>query len=74
MCQMNRSVHRDVPIVYFGIGMGARAYDLYISNVPTQTWQYTQDKMAVVIVSLATIPDSLATRLVVNTSIWIWKY
>ena len=63
MCRMYRSVHRDVPSVFVCIGMGARACDRHIPNVPTQTYRHIRDKMAVVAVSLATIPDSLATLL-----------
>ena len=51
----------------FCIRMGARACDRHIPNVPTQTYQHIRDKMAVVAVSLVTIPDSLATLLVVNS-------
>ena len=60
MCRMYRSVHRDVPSVFVCIGMGARALDRHIPNVPTQTYRHIRDKMAVVAVSLVTI-------LVVNT-------
>ena len=35
-----------------------RACDWHIPNVPTQTYRHLRDKMAVVAVSLATIPDS----------------
>ena len=61
--RMCRSVHRDVPSVFVCIGTSARAYDRHIPNVPTQTYRYIRDKKAVVAVSLATIPDSLATFL-----------
>ena len=67
MYRMYRSVHRDVPNVFGCIGMGARACDRHIPNVPTQTYRHIRDKMAVVAVSLATIPDSLATLLVLDT-------
>ena len=60
MCRMYRSVHRDVPSVFVCIGVGARACDRHIPNVPTQTYRHIRDKMAVVAVSLVTI-------LVVNT-------
>ena len=66
MCRMYRCVHRDVPSVFVCIGMGARACDRHIPNVPTQTYRHIRDKMAVVAVSLATIPDSLATLLVLD--------
>ena len=49
--------------VFVCIGMGARACDRHIPNVPTQTYRHIRDKMAVVAVSLATIPDTLATLL-----------
>ena len=55
MCRMYRSVHRDVPSVLVCIGMGARACDRHIPNVPTQTYRHIRDKMAVVAVSLVTI-------------------
>ena len=74
MCRMYRSVHQDVPSVFICIGMGARTCDGHIPNVPTQTYWHIRDKMAVVAVSLATIPDSLATFLFVNTYIWVWRY
>ena len=74
MCRMCRSVHRDVPNVFVCIGMGARACDRHIPNVPTQTYRHIRDKMAVVAVSLATIPDIIATLLVVNTKIRVWRY
>ena len=61
--RMYRSGHRDVPSVFVCIGTGARACDRYIPNVPTQTYRHIRDKMAIVAVSLATIPDSLATFL-----------
>ena len=74
MCQMYRSVHRDVPNVFVCVGMGARACDWHIPNVPTKTCPHTRDKMAAVTISLVTIPDSLATLLVVNEWIWVWWY
>ena len=60
MCRMYRSVHRDVPSVFVCIGMGARACDRHIPNVPTQIYRHIRDKMAVVTVSLVTV-------LIVNT-------
>ena len=74
MYRMYRSVHRDVPSVFVCIGMGARACDRHIPNVPSQTCRHTRDKKTAVAVSLATIPNSLATLLVVNTLIWVWRY
>ena len=55
MCRMCRSVHRDMPSVFVCIGMGARACNRHIPNVPIQTCRHIRDKMAVVAVSLATI-------------------
>ena len=63
----NAPAHRDVPRVFVCIGMGARACDRHIPNVPTQTYRHIRDKMAAVAVSLVTNPNSLATLLVVNT-------
>ena len=74
MCRVYRSVHRDVPSVFDCIGMGARACDRHIPNVPTQTYRHIRDKMAVVAVNLAAIPDSLATFLVVNSEKLVWRY
>ena len=74
MCRVYRSVHRDVPCVFVCIGMGARACDRHIPNVPTQTYRHIRDKMAVVAVNLAAIPDSLATFLVVNSEKLVWRY
>ena len=66
---MYRLVHQDMPSVFVCIGMGAGACNLHIPNVPTQTYRHIRDKMAVVAVSLATIPDSLATLLVLGAYI-----
>ena len=74
VCRMYRSVHLEVPSVFVCIGMGARACNRHIPNVPTQTYRRLRDKMAVVTVSLATIPDSLTTFFVVNAWIWVWRY
>ena len=53
-----------------------RAHPISISvpNVLTQTCRHTWDNMVVVTISLATIPDSLATLLDVNIEIWFWLY
>ena len=67
MCRMYRSAHRDVPGVFVCIGMGAHACIRHIPNVPTQTYRHNRDKMAIVAVRLATIPDNLAELVFVNT-------
>ena len=67
MCRMYQSVDRDMSIMFVCIGIGARACDRHIPNAPTQTCWHTRDKIAVVAVSLAIVPDSQATLLVVNT-------
>ena len=53
-----------------------RAHPISISvpNVRTQTCNHTRDKIAVVTISLATIPDSIATPLDVYSEIWFWLY
>ena len=63
----------NVSNVFVCIGMGARAWDRHIPKVPTQTCRHTREKMAVVAVSLATIPNSIC-KLPVNTETWLWRY
>ena len=72
MCRMYRSVHPDVMCraCLFASGW-VRAHTIGISRLSRpkliDTYRPILDKMAIVAVSLATIPDSLATLLFVNT-------